>query len=1011
MTKITCDKKQIDLEYLGEGNTVICYRDKVTGDVYKEFFPKRFSCSGSLIRGENQVVQIAENVDKAERENIEKAKEEFLKMEEIPAKIRESYKKDNATMVVSQKLVQTDLGELYFCPFVGGKLLKDYIEKELRGLGFIEKLKKVLSVQIKLLNDLNIYHKNGYVNFDIKEENLWCVNVDKDDHLAIRNLDFGSCLNLKDLSKIQKDYSSITLTETYYDTVSVRRLIGEKQKENIKKLDLLACFRLGLVALYAKGRKGYEKKILGYGSETRKEVDAIILREVFCKEESVLDDRKNLFSLYVVYQELNEIFKILIDESSNISCLEMQARLQKLFDFIEGKESEQTFVLRESVEIAKKYIPSEVTFIDLCFKNCLGEQVCTLAKIASTFLEESLVEGLFADVRCGEETYTVKNGENDVPLMQLYKKAKGLDGQMHYLILGDGGMGKSVSAKILNAKLLAEGIPCVLYECRSLVKEDNFKKLDKAPKDVVVIIDAYDEYRFNEKFEIENLIKSDRKVLVTCRWMGSENNFAKDPESPFKKYKIAQMQELSNERVASFLDKLGSSPDFLYSKELLKNTMFMAMLLECKGFSEDIRKTIKNEATFIQAYFYEIYKSKSLDDRINWKSECDRHCRLIGERVVNDTYLEVVDFEYANENEWFEFSDEIKNANELLASMPTLKGVAWAGYDEVFKFERLMFSNLRFPEFFVSCYLYSLMQKTKRYWGKIIPENKKSNQIKMLEYVFSLYKSAQVEICSYGSRDFYENPAKKIMQKAVYLVAQKLTEEEFWGFFKFCAKNCSFEDKNAYLTTFYLGYNQGIVKDKVEGKVENFQWQLDEDNVFYLVEIKDNGVIPSLLQLIEGYDVYTFNVKNIDIEQTEKYISKNGILIDKETKTVVLGNNKESVVIPDDVRVIGENVFRFCNKIVNLKIPANVKMISEGAFLCCDSLKNLEIEEGVEVILKNAFNGCRNLTEVKIPNSLKVGQDAFSYCKRLKKIVVPEKVDGIATWPIHHLDVEVVKTK
>ena len=210
MKKITCDKlknakRQIDLEYLGEGNTVICYRDKATGDVYKEFFPKRFSLAGSLIRGENQVVQIAENVDKNERENIQKAKEEFLKMQEIPSKILESYKKDNATMVVSQKLVQTDLGDLYYCPFVGGRLLKDYIEKDISRLGFIEKLKKVLSVQIKLLNDLNIYHKNGYVNFDIKEENLWCVNIDKDDHLAIRNLDFGSCLNLKDLSKIQKD--------------------------------------------------------------------------------------------------------------------------------------------------------------------------------------------------------------------------------------------------------------------------------------------------------------------------------------------------------------------------------------------------------------------------------------------------------------------------------------------------------------------------------------------------------------------------------------------------------------------------------------------------------------------------------------------------------------------------------------------------------------------------------------------------------------------------------------
>ena len=597
----------------------------------------------------------------------------------------------------------------------------------------------------------------------------------------------------------------------------------------VKKLDLLACFRLGMVALYANGRKGYEKKILGCGMRARKEIDARILHDVFCSHAEKIGRREQLFLTYSVYRELNELYKALIDVEVNVDCKKMQSVLQKLLDLIDNRQTEQSFILRESVENAKRYIPEWVSFDDLCLKTCNGENTCSLASINLSFLESELLLDVFADILCDGRLYCVDGGLKDAPILQLFKEMKEKKSPFRCVIYGDGGMGKSVSSRLLNARLLAENIPCVLYECRSLKRDDNFKKLAFAPKDTLLIIDAYDEFRFDDKRELKSITEEISNVLITTRGKVKEDKKSDFTNVLFPNCQPAQMLEFSDDKIDSYLDKSGYDKLFAGCEILLKNTMFLTMLLECKGFSKEIRKTIRNEATFIQAYFYELYKSKKMDDRDNWKRNCDRHCRLIGERLIMDLYREFQkrtgSYKDADATCRYYFSKEVQNLDDLIFEIPNLKGIVEIDNHDRWKLyglKTLKVSHWHYFEFFVSCYLRYLVKESKRFWWRQFDKENKPEHTKLLEFLFSYYNSTDdakfyddmkdIYLKSRGGGYIYESHSNThIMKKALYLCAQTMGYDEVCGFIRYFEQNVDCRDKRTYVNSFYLGSCRGFV--------------------------------------------------------------------------------------------------------------------------------------------------------------------------------------------------------
>ena len=73
------------------------------------------------------------------------------------------------------------------------------------------------------------------------------------------------------------------------------------------------------------------------------------------------------------------------------------------------------------------------------------------------------------------------------------------------------------------------------------------------------------------------------------------------------------------------------------------------------------------------------------------------------------------------------------------------------------------------------------------------------------------------------------------------------------------------------------------------------------------------------------------------------------------------------VVIPDEVKVIGENAFRSFgwgehSDIESVTIPDGVKIIEDAAFCGCSRLRNITIPDSVTSIGKMAFEDCSNHT-------------------------------------------------
>ena len=106
------------------------------------------------------------------------------------------------------------------------------------------------------------------------------------------------------------------------------------------------------------------------------------------------------------------------------------------------------------------------------------------------------------------------------------------------------------------------------------------------------------------------------------------------------------------------------------------------------------------------------------------------------------------------------------------------------------------------------------------------------------------------------------------------------------------------------------------------------------------------------------------------------------------------GNGKiKSVTIPDSVKIIGDNAFKNCTALEEVRFGKNVTEISAYAFNGCTALKKIEIPDGVMMLGEYAFADCTSLSCVHLGSGLKrIYSGTFIGCKALKNITLPESL-------------------
>lgn len=103
-----------------------------------------------------------------------------------------------------------------------------------------------------------------------------------------------------------------------------------------------------------------------------------------------------------------------------------------------------------------------------------------------------------------------------------------------------------------------------------------------------------------------------------------------------------------------------------------------------------------------------------------------------------------------------------------------------------------------------------------------------------------------------------------------------------------------------------------------------------------------------------------------------------------------------NIIIPDNIKRIGNHVFFNNYNINSITIPEGVTDVSYASFARCKFLKTVKLPSTLKRIDRHAFSYCPTLELIEIPEGVTtIGHFAFSGCSGLKKIVVPESVTNI----------------
>lgn len=121
-------------------------------------------------------------------------------------------------------------------------------------------------------------------------------------------------------------------------------------------------------------------------------------------------------------------------------------------------------------------------------------------------------------------------------------------------------------------------------------------------------------------------------------------------------------------------------------------------------------------------------------------------------------------------------------------------------------------------------------------------------------------------------------------------------------------------------------------------------------------------------------------VKDIQLtDKVKRFVIHDGIVYTSDMKTLVAGlPSKKEVVIPEGIKEIHTNAFYRCS-IESVTMPDSLEVIDTCAYQECEKLSTVKFGNGLTRICERAFSFCKNLKEIVLPDRLeRMDSHAFS---------------------------------
>lgn len=165
--------------------------------------------------------------------------------------------------------------------------------------------------------------------------------------------------------------------------------------------------------------------------------------------------------------------------------------------------------------------------------------------------------------------------------------------------------------------------------------------------------------------------------------------------------------------------------------------------------------------------------------------------------------------------------------------------------------------------------------------------------------------------------------------------------------------------------------------------------------------------IPKTVEKISGVFDRCGTIEELIIEDSESPIDISGFS-ETQIKSVYQGRNRgydntwfqgkgvETAVIGDMVTEIGSGIYGN-NPLKSITFGKSVSKIAQSAFSECKELKELILPESLVELGGYSFNGCSTLTTISFPSNLTEIISNFHHCKSLQKVSIPANIEKISS--------------